>query len=142
VDGSPHSDAAIKWLGGLSLSLHTQIRVVVVAERWRAASIRADIEGERGENEPDWGGAETSGTAAEEEVEEAEAHLRALGVRVTGTVWFGHPPSELLTAIREFQPQLFVLGAKGHHSPPDTELGHVARTMMDHVPCSTVIVRL
>ena len=142
LDGSARSDAALQWLGTLALLPETQIRVVVVVERSKAASIRGDIEGERGENGPDWGGAETSGTAAEEEVEEAETHLRALGVRVTGTVWFGHPTSEILTAIHEFQPQLSVLGAKGHHSPPDTELGHVARTMMDHVPCSTVIVRL
>jgi nucleotide-binding universal stress UspA family protein len=141
LDGSANSDAALKWLCSLSLSLDTQVRVVVVAERSKAASIREDIDGLRGGQEADWGGAETSGTAAEEEVEEAERHLRALGARVTGTVWFGQAASELLTAIHEFQPQLFVLGAKGHHSPPDTELGHVARTVMDHVPCSTVIVR-
>lgn len=141
LDGSTHSDAALQWLGALALSPDTQIRVVVVVERSKAASIREDIESTRGEEEADWGGAETSSTAAEEAVDEAERHLRALGARVTGTVWFGHAASELLTAIHEFQPRLLVLGAKGHHSPSDTELGHVARTMIDHVPCSTVIVR-
>jgi len=141
LDGSAHSDAALQWLGALVLSPETRIRVVVVVERSKAASIREDIEGERGEEEADWGGAESSGTVAEEAVEAAGRHLRALGARVTGTVWFGHAASELMTAIHEFEPQLFVLGAKGHHSDPDTELGHVARTMMDRVPCSTVIVR-
>ena len=141
LDGSAYSDAALQWLGALDLSPETRIRVVVVVERSKPSSIREDIEGDRAQEEADWGGAETSGTAAEEAVDEAERHLRALGARVTGTVWFGHAASELLTAIHEFEPQLFVLGAKGHHSPPDTELGHVARTMMDHVPCSTVIVR-
>jgi len=141
LDGSAHSDAALQWLGALVLSPETRIRVVVVVERSRAAVIREDSEGERGEEEADWGGAETSGTAAEEAVAAAERHLRAQGAQVTGTVWYGHAASDLLTAVHEFEPQLFVLGAKGRHSPPDTELGHVARTMMDHVPCSTVIVR-
>ena len=141
LDGSAHSDAALQWLGALALSPETRIRVVVVVERSKAASIREDSEGERGEEETDWGGAEAGGTAAEEAVEAAERHLRAQGARVTGTVWYGHAASDLLTAVHEFEPQLLVLGAKGHHSPPDTELGHVARTMMDHVPCSSVIVR-
>jgi len=141
LDGSVHSDTALQWLGALVLSPETRIRVVVVVERSKAASIREDIEGERALEEADWGGAETGGTAAEEAVEAAERHLRARGARVTGTVWYGHAANDLLTAIHEFEPGLLVLGAKGHHSPPDTELGHVARTMMDHVPCSTVIVR-
>jgi nucleotide-binding universal stress UspA family protein len=142
MDGSAHSDAALQWLGAIALSpAETRIHVVVVAERPKAASIAEVVEGEPAPKEADWGGAETSGSAAEEAVAEAERHLRAQGARVTGAVYYGHATSELVTAVHEFEPQLFVLGAKGHHSPPDTQLGHVARTMMDHVPCSTVIVR-
>jgi nucleotide-binding universal stress UspA family protein len=141
LDGSAHSDAALQWLGALALSPETRIRVVVVVERSKPDSIREGSERERGEEETDWGGAEAGGTAAEEAVEAAERHLRARGARVTGTVWYGHAASDLLTAVHEFEPQLIVLGARGHPSPPDTELGHVARTMMDHVPCSSVIVR-
>jgi nucleotide-binding universal stress UspA family protein len=141
LDGSAHSDAALQWLGGLALSPETRIRVVVVAERSKASSTREDIEGGRAQEEADWGGPETSDAAAEEAVEAAERRLRAQGTRVTGTVCCGHATSELLIAIHEFEPQLLVLGAKGHHSPLDRELGHVARTLMDHVPCSAVIVR-
>lgn len=141
LDGSAHSDAALQWLGGLSLSPEMWIRVVVVVERSKASSNRENLEGERAQEEKDWGGAEASENAAEEAVEEAQRHLLAQGVRVTGTVCCGHAISELLIAIHEFEPHLLVLGAKGHHSPPDTELGHVARTLMDHVPCSAVIVR-
>jgi nucleotide-binding universal stress UspA family protein len=141
LDGSAHSDAALHWLGGLALSPDARIRVVVVVEHSKASSIGKDIEGERAHEEADWGGPETSDTAAEEAVEAAERRLRAQGARVTGTVCCGHATSELLIAIHEFEPQLLVLGARGHHSPPDTELGHVARTLMDHVPCSVVIVR-
>ena len=141
LDGSPHSDAALKWLCGLPFSPETMVRVVVVAGRLTASSIVGDVEGERAHEGADWGGAETSGAAAEEAVEDAERHLRAYGARVSGAVYCGRVTSELLTAIREFEPQLFVLGAKGHHSPPDAELGHVARTVMDHVPCSAVLVR-
>ena len=141
LDGSAHSDAALQWLGGLALSPETRIRVVVVVECPKASSTGEDIEGERAREEADWGGAEASENAAEEAVEAAQRHLRAQGAQVTATVCCGHAISELLIAIREFEPQLLVLGAKGHHSPPDTEMGHVARTLVDHVPCSAVIVR-
>ncbi len=79
--------------------------------------------------------------AAEEAVNRAKRRLHARGARVTGTVCYGHAAAERLAAVHEFEPDLFVLGAKGRHSPPETELGHVARKVMDHVPCSTLIVR-
>lgn len=141
LDGSAHSDAALQWLCGLALSPETRIRVVVVVERPKPSPIGEDLEGERKHEEADWGGPEASDTAAEEAVEAAERRLRAQGARVTGTVCCGHAASELLIAVHEFGPQLLVLGAKGHHSPPGTELGHVSRTLMDHVPCSALIVR-
>jgi nucleotide-binding universal stress UspA family protein len=141
LDGSTHSEAALQWLGGLALTTETQIQVVVVVEHSKASSSGEVLEGERTQEDTDWGGAEVSENAAEEAVGEAERHLRARGARVTGTVCRGHAISEILMAISQFKAQLFVLGAKGHHSPPDTELGHVARTLMDHVPCSAVIVR-
>ena len=134
------SDAALQSLGGIALLPETRLRVVVMAERSKASSSREDIEGERAHEEAAWGVAEASDTAAEEAVEAAQQHQRAQGARVTGTVCCGHATSELLIAIHEFQPQLLVLGAKGYHAPPDAELGHVARTLMDHVPCSALIV--
>lgn len=74
-------------------------------------------------------------------VDRAKRRLRAQGARVTGTVCYVHAAAERLAAVHEFEPDLFVLGAKGRHSPPETELRHVARKVMDHVPCSALIVR-
>jgi len=77
----------------------------------------------------------TTPEEAEQAVDRAKRRLHAQGARVTGTGCYGHAAAELLPAVQEFEPDSFVLGAQGRHSPPDTELGHVGRKVVDHVPC-------
>jgi nucleotide-binding universal stress UspA family protein len=141
LDGSAHAEAALQWLCRLALSPDTAVCVVIVAEPSPALSMREDAELDGPQEEPDWGGPEASDTAAEEAVAVAERRLRGSGARVTGAVRCGQATSELLAAIHEFEPHLFVLGAQGRHSARGTELGHVARRLVDHIPCSALIVR-
>jgi nucleotide-binding universal stress UspA family protein len=141
LDGSAYSEAALQWLCSLALSPDTWIRIVVVVDRAKTSSMGGDLEPERMREAPDWGGPEASDASAEEALAAAERRLRAHGARVTGAVRCGQATLELLTAIHECGPDLFVLGAKGHHSTQDTELGHVARRIIDQVPCSALIAR-
>jgi nucleotide-binding universal stress UspA family protein len=141
LDGSRHSEAALRWLSGLALSPAIRIHVVVVVEGWTASSLGEEIGRERIQQEPDWGGPEASDIAAEEAVAAAQRRLRAGGALVTGTVRCGQATAELMTAVHEFAPDLLVLGAKGRHSARDTELGHVARRTVEHVSCSVLIIR-
>ncbi|MBP2684531.1 MAG: Universal stress protein UspA-related nucleotide-binding protein, partial [Deltaproteobacteria bacterium] len=61
--------------------------------------------------------------------------------RVTVEVRFGHEAPEILASIRKFDPELLVMGAKGHYSTAASPLGSVARKVIDHAPCSVLIVR-
>ena len=61
--------------------------------------------------------------------------------RVTVEVRFGQEVPEILASIRKFEPELLVIGAKGHYSTAASPLGNVARKLIDHAPCSVLIVR-
>jgi nucleotide-binding universal stress UspA family protein len=60
---------------------------------------------------------------------------------VTVGVRFGQEVPEILAAVRKFDPELLVIGAKGRYSTAASPLGGVARKLIDHAPCSVVIVR-
>jgi len=61
--------------------------------------------------------------------------------RVTVEVRFGQEVPEILASVRKFEPELLVMGAKGHYSTAASPLGNVARKLIDHAPCSVLIVR-
>jgi len=61
--------------------------------------------------------------------------------RVTVEVRFGQEVPEILASVRKFDPELLVIGAKGHYATAASPLGNVARKLTDHAPCSVLIVR-
>ena len=61
--------------------------------------------------------------------------------RVTVEVRFGQEVPEILASVRKFDPELLVIGAKGHYATAASPLGNVARKLIDHAPCSVLIVR-
>jgi len=61
--------------------------------------------------------------------------------RVTVEVRFGQEVPEILASVRKFEPDLLVMGAKGRYSTAASPLGNVARKLIDHAPCSVLIVR-
>jgi nucleotide-binding universal stress UspA family protein len=70
-----------------------------------------------------------------------EEGLDSKAARVTVEVRFGQEVPEILAAVRKFDPELLVIGAKGRYSVAASPLGNVARTLVDHAPCSVLIVR-
>jgi nucleotide-binding universal stress UspA family protein len=61
--------------------------------------------------------------------------------RVTVEVRFGQEVPEILASVRKFDPELLVIGAKGHYSTAASPLGNVACKLIAHAPCSVLIVR-
>jgi nucleotide-binding universal stress UspA family protein len=70
-----------------------------------------------------------------------EEGLDAKVARVTVEVRFGQEVPEILASVRKFEPDLLVMGAKGHYSTAASPLGNVALKLIDHAPCSVLIVR-
>lgn len=85
--------------------------------------------------------AEVGRAAAERVVAEARTLLATKGYTVTTSVRAGHPAGQLLAAIREFGPDLVVIGAKGRTAAKRFVLGGVAQKIVKYAPWSVLVVR-
>jgi nucleotide-binding universal stress UspA family protein len=52
----------------------------------------------------------------------------------------GDPASEIVSAAREWQADLLVMGTHGRHGPVRLLLGSVAETVLRHAPCATLVI--
>jgi nucleotide-binding universal stress UspA family protein len=142
LDDSPrYAVAVLRWLRELDLSKGSRIHLVKV---FRSVKDFPDPDGgdracacERTASAlfAPWGDAP--------EVLEAmcEVGLDTKVARVTVEVRFGQEVPEILASVRKFDPDLLVIGAKGHYSTAASPLGHVACKLIPHAPCSVLIVR-
>ena len=141
LDNSRYTVAVLRWLKELDLSKVARIHLVKV---FRSVKEFPDPDG------GDWSCAcERTAPAMflpwgdAPEVLEAmcEEGLDTEPVRISVEVRFGQEVPEILAAIRQFEPDLLVVGAKGHYSTSGSPLGNVATRLVDHAPCSVLIVR-
>lgn len=141
LDDSLYSVAILRWMGGLDLPEGARVHLVKV---FRSVKEFPDPDRE------DWAcPCERSAPAmfapwrGAPEVLEAmcEEGLDRKVIRVTVEVRFGQEIPEILASVREFDPELLVMGAKGRSSTAASPLGNVARSLVDHAPCSVIIVR-
>lgn len=141
LDGSAYAQAALQWLADLDLSPEDRIQVVTVVEYPKASSGEQVMERQRAKATALPGTFDALATAEEDVLAEVRQRLGARRMRVTVTARRGHAASEVLAAAREFGAQWLVLGAKGQQSRPDSALGAVAKKVISHALCSTVVVR-
>ena len=140
VDGSIYAERGMKFLADLSLPPDGAVHLCAVAESpafvppnagWsreaRAAALGTIAEVER--------------AAAERVLVEARTLLATKGCTVTTSLRAGHAAGQLLEAIREFRPDLVVIGAKGRTAAKRFVLGSVAQKIIKYAPCSVLVVR-
>jgi nucleotide-binding universal stress UspA family protein len=74
-------------------------------------------------------------------LDETRGLLATEGYSVTTSLRSGHPVDHLLAAIREFRPDLAVIGAKGRTTAKGPGLGSVAQMVLKYASCSVLVVR-
>jgi nucleotide-binding universal stress UspA family protein len=84
---------------------------------------------------------ERESVAAERILSEVRVALGTKGWTISSAVCTGHPADQLLREIHDIDPDLMVLGAKGCAGTERFVLGSVARKVLDHAPCSVLLVR-
>jgi nucleotide-binding universal stress UspA family protein len=140
LDGSAHSAAVVRWLGALDLSVGDWIHLVKVFRSRRDFPLP-----DEDEDMTDGGLAigKFAAWSGSRDVLEALCgqRLESAGARVSVEVRFGQAATEILAAVRRFDPELLLLGAKGENSPPHWPLGSVTQTLLDNAPCSVLVVR-
>jgi len=140
LDGSAHSAAVVRWLGALDLSVGDWIHLVKVFRSRRDFPLP-----DEDEDMTDGGLAigKFAAWSGSRDVLEALCgqRLESAGARGSVEVRFGQAATEILAAVRRFDPELLLLGAKGENSPPHWPLGSVTQTLLDNAPCSVLVVR-
>ncbi len=141
VGDSAHAEAVLWWMKEFDLSSGAWIHQVMVV-RSPDSPLRLDGPGRCGTRETRlhaWlasGGSPPVGP----EIPEVPG-VAAQAVRVTASVRCGQEVPEILAAVRDFRPEILVLGAGGRGSPDGSSLGAVTRKLIHLAPCSVLVLR-
>lgn len=129
-DGSEESRLAARWAANYARTQDGRIDLVAVA---RPPDVGADVETEafveRARQHY-----EQALAAMREELQEADGRI-ALRVLV------GHPAERLVRYAHEHRADLLVVGHRNRSGVTQWLTGSVARQVIDHAPCSVVVVR-
>jgi nucleotide-binding universal stress UspA family protein len=128
VDGSPASDAALRWAGQMARATGVKL-TAVHAHRRPSAEITPDDDERMLDERPD-----TMVTKWIRPVEE-------LGIDITTQVIEGDPRTSVLTFVDDDRPDLLVLGRTGAGGGPGfLHLGSVVEHVAHHVSCPLAVI--
>ena len=141
TDGSPEAGQAAEFLCALSLPQWAEVTVVSVAEAdgGIVPAFRSD-EHHSAANVPE-ALRQTVLDAAEACMAETVVKLRDCGAQVGGAARFGHPADEILSAARNQEADMIIVGARGRTRATRFRLGGVAQKVVRYAPCSVLVVR-
>jgi len=133
LDGSESSLLAAEAAVELAALLQARLDILSVEETSRRFMERAE------EKEA------TKHSAAVNSLEQLQAPLlqyaKRRGVQASGRVVNGHAGQVILDYVREEQCDLLVLGHRGRSGAWGTFLGSTADKLVNHMPCSTLVIR-
>jgi nucleotide-binding universal stress UspA family protein len=141
TDGSPEAGRVAEFLCALSLPQWVEVTVVSVAEAGEGIvpAFRSD-EHHSAANVPE-ALRQTLLDAAEACMAETVVNLRDCGAQAGGAVRFGHPADEILSAARDQEVDMIIVGACGRTRASRFRLGGVAQKVVRYAPCSVLVVR-
>jgi nucleotide-binding universal stress UspA family protein len=148
IDGSESSEEAIAALLRLPLSAHAEISVVHIAPT-EASGWAGDSYGEDPQMRVEQYYRALHRDDGDQCVRHAVERLQTVGRVVTTELRCGIPGEELITAAREWQADLLVVGAENlRHGVPAHPvlgrrfLGSVSSRVLSHAPCSVLVGRI
>lgn len=141
IGDSAHAEAVLRWMKELDLASGAWIHQVMVL-RSPNNLLRLDGVDRRGAGGArllDW--LASCGIPPDMPEIPGGPEPAPKAVRVTASVRCGQEVPEILGAIRDFGPELLVLGAGARGSAGGSSLGDVARKLISQSPCSVLILR-
>lgn len=139
TDGSTQSDAAISLLRSFAFKPGDEIKIISVVDM--AVPMAVDI---YGGYLPDTTDLETTARehaakVLKETCEKMEGICRDLSV--TSEVLFGTPESRIVEAAESSGTDLIIVGSHGYNRWERLLLGSVSQSVVQHAPCSVMVVR-
>lgn len=141
IDGSRHSEGAIKMISTLDLTSVKEIRILTVVDM--ALPLAHDI----------YSGMITNTSeiekAAREAADRSLAEARSVisestdsaGIEVTTSTLVGSPESNIVEEAEAMGADLIIVGSHGYNRWERLLLGSVSDSVVHHAPCSVLVVR-
>jgi nucleotide-binding universal stress UspA family protein len=142
VNDSPHAEAARRWMQRLDLASGAWVHQVVVFRSLDDSFLRLDDARRRvfARTTPS-ALLPSSGDHPDLPEDPGGQEVFPPGVRATASVRCGQEVPEILATIRDFAPELLVVGAGALRGSDGCQLGDVARKLIHQAPCSVLVVR-
>ena len=142
TDGTKQSEAAIEMLKRFRLGADDEIRAVSVIDM--AVPMAVDIYGGYLPDSAEFErtARENAGGILEETVKTLQTHFNEPELKISTEVLFGSPESRIVEAAEELKPDLIVLGSHGYRAWERLLLGSVSESVLHHVHCSVLVVRI
>lgn len=137
VDASPCSDAALKFVRGLTLPPSARVIIVSAVQVVVPAYAEVYVAGAGGVDRY----LEEETKSHGEVVAKAEKQLRDKGFQIESRVLVGDPREVLVRTARDEGVDLVVMGSHGRTGIAKFVLGSVAAHVMAHAPCSVLVVK-
>lgn len=143
VDGSHHAAQGVEFIARLPLPPAAEVVVVHVARPYRPIVERLEVlTGSRAVLEPRIeAGRRQQQALADQLVGAACRQLQDAGKSAIPITLIGHPTEEILKLTDDQHADLLVAGARGVSLIPGLLVGSVADSLLQHAPCSVLIVR-
>ena len=145
ADGSPDSKAALEFVHHWKFAKPSRVTLVHVQEKLDA--LQTELSARLGVT----GHAELTKFASEvrrSRQQEGQAllkksanQLKRQGLRVKNLLLHGHPADQILKVTQSAKPDLLVVGSRGLTGLRRLFLGSVSHNLVEHAPCSVLIVR-
>ena len=142
TDGTKQSDAAMDMLDRFRMDAGDEIKIVSVIDM--AVPMAVDIYGGYlpDSSEFERTARENAGSILEATVSKLIENFGEVGPNISTEVLFGSPESRIVEAAEELKPDLIVLGSHGYKAWERLLLGSVSDSVLHHVHCSVLVVRV
>lgn len=136
IDGSEHSEAAVRELAGRPWPRDSTVRILTAVRAYVPSAVEFVSTGETADQIQD-----DHVKSARELVEGVAASLQVTGLRIETVVKKGDPRRLIVDEAKSWGADLIVMGACGHTAFERWLIGSVAQSVVAHAPCSIELVR-
>lgn len=140
TDGTEYSEDAIKMLSRFSFSVGDLIKIISVIDM--ALPVSMDIYG--GFVPPNVEFEQTVKENADKILKDAADKIRnsvSEKIEISTDVLFGSPESRIVETAEEISADIIIVGSHGYNSWERLLLGSVSNSVVQHAPCSVLVVR-
>lgn len=141
IDGTYHSEAAIKTVSQLNLSESDEIKIISVVDLAVPMAIDLYAGYLPSSTEIENTAKENAGVILEKTKQEILNNFNKTKVSITTEVLIGSPESRIVETAETFAADLIIVGSHGYNSWERLLLGSVSDSVVHHAPCSVLVVR-